>query len=132
MTSITTALSIQFLATFLGLVVAVSVLLKLRERKTFVKIVVILLCAVLLLIPRQRVPRLPLLIGVVVMFIGFIMPIPKMSGKEFTHAYFVLGIASWCLLFMYAMLLYTGLCWVKQGWKSWEMTNDKQAMINSK
>ena len=51
MGSITTTLSIQFLGTFLGLSAAASVLLKLREHKPAVKIVVALLCAVLLLIP---------------------------------------------------------------------------------
>ncbi len=51
MVNFTTADSIQFLATFLGLTAIASVVLKLRERKPPVKVAVILLYAILPLIP---------------------------------------------------------------------------------
>jgi hypothetical protein len=69
--------------------------------------------AVMLLIPRPGVGRLWLLVGTIVMVVGFILPLHGLLGTPFTHYYFRYSIVSWCLLLMYFTLLYTGLAYLR-------------------
>jgi hypothetical protein len=68
--------------------------------------------AVLLLIPRPGVSRVPLLVGTGMLLVGFIMPIPSLCGPQFKHEYFRFSGPSWGLLVMYLTLLWTGLRYI--------------------
>lgn len=68
--------------------------------------------AMMLLIPRPGVNRLPLLLATTGLILGFAMPFRGVFSDGFTHAYFKYSLVSWCLLGMYFMLLRSGLQYI--------------------
>ena len=86
-----------------------------NARHLVLALLVNILAATMLLVPRPGVPRAPLAVGTILMFLGFIMPLKGWVTPKQAHAYFHYGIACWCLLGMYAVLLWTGLRYIKAG-----------------
>ena len=68
--------------------------------------------APMLLIPRAGVPRQPLLIGTLILFVGLIMPVKSLVSTDVLQFYFRWSFCSWSLLTMYALLLATGLRYI--------------------
>ena len=86
-----------------------------NARHLVLALLVNILAATMLLVPRPGVPRAPLAVGTILMFLGFIMPLKGWVTPKQAHAYFHYGIVCLCLLGMYAALFWTGLRYIKAG-----------------
>jgi hypothetical protein len=75
---------------------------------------VIMLTVQLLVVRRQGVWRLPLLISLIVMMIGFTLPpgSPE-SMAEWREQWRREGGPTWCALLVFFTMLWTGLRWVR-------------------
>jgi hypothetical protein len=84
-----------------------------NPRHLYMLLIVQVLAAVLLLVPRRGVPRWPLVAGTVVLAIGLNLP-PGGAGFNAQVRWWH-GVAgpSWCVLVMYATVLWTGLCYAR-------------------
>jgi len=79
-----------------------------NTRHLVLTVLVNALAAALLLTPRPFVPRIPALIGAILIFLGYIMPGAKtLRHMGFNH--FVYGVPCWGLLIGYLLILWTGL-----------------------
>ena len=66
------------------------------------------LAAVILIDPHPSVLRTPVLIGVLLIFVGYIMPLGQ-RAQPLHGFYFTYSIPGWCLLLGYLLILGTGL-----------------------
>jgi hypothetical protein len=83
-----------------------------NARHLVLTVLVNCLGAALVLLPRPSVPRLPALIGLLLIFLSYIMPGAKALRQiGFNHYYY--GLPCWCLLVGYLLMLWTGLRYVR-------------------
>lgn len=93
-----------------GLIVASVVFSPQTEARHMVVLMIAAsLSAVLLLVPRVGVGRGLLLAGVIIAQLGLLLPPGGESWRQAQTAWRGVGGASWCVLVMYAILLWTGL-----------------------
>jgi hypothetical protein len=82
-----------------------------NTRHLVLAMLVNILGAVLVLVRRPGIRRLPALVGVILIFLGFTMPGARtLRHMGFNH--FVYGIPCWFLLIGYLLILWTGLRFV--------------------
>jgi hypothetical protein len=65
--------------------------------------------AALLLFPRPSISRIPALIGLALMLLGFTMPGAKFLRQHVGFNHYVYGVPCWCLLIGYLLILWVGL-----------------------
>ncbi len=80
-----------------------------NTRHLYLLLLVQILAAVLLLFGRRGVSRVPVLVGLVVLFCGLNLPPGGPTWDPQVRWWRVVGGPSWCLLAMYACTLWTGL-----------------------
>jgi hypothetical protein len=65
--------------------------------------------AALLLLPKPSVSRLPAVIGLALIVLGFTMPGAKFLRQHAGFNHYVYGVPCWCLLIGYLLILWVGL-----------------------
>jgi hypothetical protein len=70
--------------------------------------------AALLLIAKFSVSRIPALIGLALIFLGFTMPGAKFLRQHVGFNHYVYGVPCWCLLVGYLLILWVGLRYTRR------------------